>query len=672
MTRTGAERSPAVRLAWAAVLLVALLAAAAAVVLWQLRRDTLRTQHRELNLLALAFSDEIDRGLQGAEEGLRAVRAGWVAGRLAPSGPDAERSLRLRAELMPRVRTLWLVDSAGRPTAGSDASTPPPLAAFSPPPGELPADGTALSAPFSQDPGGPPMVALAVRVPAPAANGNGNGNGSGGWVVASLPAATLLGAFNAASTLADAHMSVFRSDGVRLAGAAPDERPGHLVQRHHLPHFALDVVLTRDLAPTLAAWRESVQITAVALALLLATLAVSLRVVQRADRRRTEAQQALQQQRARASKLESLGTLAGGVAHDFNNVLAAIVGFGEMAQDEAPPGSDQARHLDRVLQAAARGKSLVQRILAFSRGGAHASVPFELQPVVEEVLSLLAASLRSGVVLERELEAPGAQALGDATRAFEAVMNLCTNAMQAMPDGGMLGVRLERVHTTTPTVLSHAPLPAGRWLALTVQDEGVGIGPDVMERLFEPFFTTRADQDGTGLGLAVVHGVVSEFGGAVHVASTPGQGARFTLYLPECLRSAAPAPAASRRPDAGAGQELLVVDDEPALVEWMVATLSGLGYRPVGFTDPLAALQAITEQPARFAALITDEVMPGLDGTRLASEARRVAPELPVLLVSGHGGALLAQRAVASGIARVLGKPVQRADLATAVAALWR
>lgn len=665
MTRTPAVRSPAVRLAWGALALVCLLAAAAAVVLWQLRRDTLRAQHRELNLLALAFSDEIDRGLQGAEEGLRAVRAGWVAGRLAPSGPDAERSLRLRAELMPQVRTLWLVDAGGRTTASSDASRPPPMAAFAPAPGALPPDGTALSTPFPHGPDGANHVALAVRVPP-------NASGAGGWVVAALPASTLLGAFNAASTLADARMAVYRSDGVRLAGAVPDERPGHLARRHHVAHFALEVVLTRDLAPTLAAWRESVQITAVALALLLATLAVSLQVVQRADRRRAEAQQALQQQRARASKLESLGTLAGGVAHDFNNVLAAIVGFGEMAQDEATPGSDQARHLDRVLQAAARGRSLVQRILAFSRGGAHASRPFELQPVVEEVLTLLAASLRPGVLLERQLQAAGAHALGDATRAFEAVMNLCTNAMQAMPQGGTMGVHLARVQTTAPTVLSHAPLPAGRWLALTVSDQGVGMDAAVMERLFEPFFTTRADQDGTGLGLAVVHGVVSELGGAVNVASAPGQGARFTLYLPECAGPAEAAPPVQRATDAGAGQEVLVVDDEPALVEWMVATLTALGYRPVGFTDPQAALQAVLEAPLRFAALVTDEVMPGLDGTRLASEARRAAPGLPVLLVSGHGGALLAQRAVASGIARVLGKPVRRAELATAIAALWR
>jgi signal transduction histidine kinase len=166
--------------------------------------------------------------------------------------------------------------------------------------------------------------------------------------------------------------------------------------------------------------------------------------VTRSERQRLAAQQALQVQLARTSRLEALGALAGGVSHDFNNVLAGIVGYGEMAQDAAAPGSAQARHLGKVLQAAQRGQLLIERILSFSRGGARTSAVFELEPVVEEVLTLLTASLRPGVVLERMLAAPGARLRGDATQVFEAVMNLCTNAMQAMPDGGMLSVQLER------------------------------------------------------------------------------------------------------------------------------------------------------------------------------------------------------------------------------------
>jgi CheY-like chemotaxis protein len=384
------------------------------------------------------------------------------------------------------------------------------------------------------------------------------------------------------------------------------------------------------------------------------------------------AEQVLQARLARASKLESLGTLAGGVAHDFNNVLAGIVGYGEMAQDGAEPGSDQARHLDKVLQAALRGKALVDRILAFSRGGARALAVFELAPVVEEVLTLLAGSLQPGIVLERSLAVPGGRVRGDPTQAFEAVMNLCTNALQAMPGGGKLSVELRRDHAAEARVLSHSALAPGDYLALSVTDQGSGITEAVMERLFEPFFTTRAAQSGTGLGLALVHGVVAEIQGAIDVQSSPGAGARFTLYVPECtddLDAASPALPASRR---GQGQRLLVVDDEPGLVGLAVEMLQGMGYAPQGCTDAAAALQALREQPQHYAGVITDEVMPGLTGTQLAEALRAFAPQLPVLLVSGYGGALLARRAAEVGVSRVLAKPLRRADLAQALAETLR
>ncbi len=310
-----------------------------------------------------------------------------------------------------------------------------------------------------------------------------------------------------------------------------------------MPRYGLQVVVSRGLTAVLSGWRGAAELTAGAFVLLLLITLVSLHFVQRAGRRRAEAQHALQVQRSRASRLESLGTLAGGVAHDFNNVLTAILGFGEMAQDAAPAGSDQARQIDRVLQAAQRGRALVERILAFSSGGARQSALFELAPIVEEVLALLSATLRPGVVLELALEAPGAQLRGDATQAFEAVLNLCTNALQAMPGGGMLSLRLARETVAAPRVLSHSPLAAGRYVVLTVADQGVGIAPEVIEHLFEPFFTTRRAESGTGLGLAVVHGVVSEFGGAIDVRSQPGQGACFALYWPESVVAmAAPAP----------------------------------------------------------------------------------------------------------------------------------
>jgi CheY-like chemotaxis protein/anti-sigma regulatory factor (Ser/Thr protein kinase) len=319
-----------------------------------------------------------------------------------------------------------------------------------------------------------------------------------------------------------------------------------------------------------------------------------------------------------------------------------------------------------------RGKALVERVFALSRSGARTSTVFELQPVIEEVLTLLSASLHPGVVLERRLEAHDARLRGDPTQAFEAVMNLCTNAMQAMPHGGTLGVKLERVHVDSSRMVSHAQLPAGAYVALTIWDQGEGIAPEVMERLFEPFFTTRGPHAGTGLGLAVVHGVVAEFGGAIDVHSATGRGTSFTLYFPECTdRLDSPASKPQVAPS-GAGQTLMIVDDEPKLVALAEELLAGLGYEPVGYTDPKKALQALRDDPRRFDAVITDEVMPGLTGTQLSEALRAHAPHLPVLLVSGYGGAQLASRAARAGVTRVLLKPLQRAELARALDELLR
>lgn len=660
----------------------------ATVALWHMRSETIESQTRELNTLSLALSDEMHRTLQGLQTGLYAMQDELRNGRLPMTGPDAEQALRTHTELMTMVRALWLVDSQGRVLAASTDMPLPDQPDFFPPLAKLDDEGTAIGRSHQEK----NRSTTAVTLAAPFHTAQHRG-----WLYAALPSNALLGAFTVASQAPDAHMSVFRQDGVLLAASYtrhtslsepeiaqrlakhqrteihefPDGRR-YLVALRRLPDYGLDVVITRDLDAILAPWRDTVKITLAGIVLLLAIMGITVFLVERADQRRVAAQQALQAQVSRASKLESLGVMAGSVAHDFNNALAAIVGFGEMAQDAAVPGSAQARHLDKVLQAALRGKSLVERILSFGRGGGCTSTVFELEPIIEEVLTLLAATLRPGVVLQRGLEAHGALMRGDPTQAFEAVMNLCTNAIQAMPQGGMVSVQLVRKTVTLPQVLSHTQLPAGNYLALTVSDQGQGISPEVMDRLFEPFFTTRSADSGTGLGLAVVHGVVAEFNGAIDVQSKPREGARFTLYFPECtdvLASAAPLlPSAP----CGTGQTLLVVDDEPGLVAMAEEILGNLGYRAVGFTDPMAALQALRDTPDRFSAVMTDEVMPVLTGLQLTHAVRQFAPQLPILMVSGYGGALLAQRATEAGVSRLLTKPLQRANLALALAELVR
>lgn len=667
-----------------------MLAVAAAAVLWHLRHQALAAQQRELSLLSQALTDELDRGIRGAEEGLQALQNELREGRLQRAGPLAARELRTRADLMPLVKDLWLLDDGGRATARSGEQPPPALAGFQPRLDSLGGRAIAVGRPFMEAGGARPMVALAMH-------GVDEQGRLSGWVVATVPAQGLLGAFPAALPAPDARMYVFRRDGALLASANapppqsdeariaerlaqdPDLAQQHftdgsdnLVAKHGAGPYGLVLVVSRDLRQVLSGWRGAVQLTLVTMGLLLLILVVAVYLVLRAEQRHQQARRSMDTQQSRASKLEALGTLAGSVAHDFNNVLAGIVGHTEMAQDGAAPGSAQARHLDKVMQAALRGRSLVERILSFSKGGARSSQVFALEPVIEEVLALMSGSLRPGIVLERALAAPGARLRGDSTQAFEALMNLCTNAMQAMPNGGRLSVQLDRWRAESPQVLSHSRLIPGDYLRLSVTDQGTGMSGQVMERLFEPFFTTRSPQSGTGLGLAVVHGVVAELGGAIDVQSAPGQGARFTLHLPECKDEEGRLAIASRAPPAGQGQRVMVVDDEPELVGMTMEMLTALGYAPDGFVDPSAALEALLERGHGYAAVITDEVMGGLSGTQLTAEVRRHLPDLPVLLVSGYGGALLARRAAQAGVTRLLAKPLQRAELAEALAQLLR
>jgi CheY-like chemotaxis protein len=247
-------------------------------------------------------------------------------------------------------------------------------------------------------------------------------------------------------------------------------------------------------------------------------------------------------------------------------------------------------------------------------------------------------------------------------------MNLCTNAMHAMSGGGVLTVVLERAEVASPTAVSHGALPAGSYVRLTVSDTGTGISPEVLERMFDPFFTTKAVGEGTGLGLPLVHGIVGDLGGAIDVATRPGESTIFAVWLPLAGETARPLPKAARQAPPGDGEAVMIVDDESALVTLAEETLAELGYEPVGFESSVAALEAFRTDPQRFDLVLTDEAMPDLTGTELAREIRRLRTEVPVVLMSGYGGPALAARAAAAGVREVLRKPLESRDLAESVA----
>jgi PAS domain S-box-containing protein len=380
----------------------------------------------------------------------------------------------------------------------------------------------------------------------------------------------------------------------------------------------------------------------------------------------------LEAQLRQSQKMEAIGTLAGGIAHDFNNILGAILGYGELAHQRAAEGSAQRRYLDNVMHAAGRAKALVDRILGFSRSGLGERVPVHVESVVEEVLELLAASLPPGIRLDKRLDGGNAAVVGDATHLHQVAMNLCTNALQAMQHGGVLLVELGPVELSGPRPVLRGTLSAGPYVRLVVSDTGIGIPPGALDRMFDPFFTTKGVGEGTGLGLSLVHGIVIDLGGAIDVATRTGAGTRFEIWLPVAGETREPAEEAARTLPRGNGETVLVVDDEPALVALAEELLAELGYEPVGFDSSGAALAAFRAAPQRFDLVLTDEAMPELTGTELARQIRQLRPDVAIILMSGHGGAQLAERAAAMGVNEVLHKPIRGRDLAESFARVLR
>jgi len=376
----------------------------------------------------------------------------------------------------------------------------------------------------------------------------------------------------------------------------------------------------------------------------------------------------LEAQLRQSQKMEAMGTLAGGIAHDFNNILGAILGYGELAYEHSAPGSAMRRYIENVLHAAGRAKALVDRILGFSRSGLGDRVPVNVQAVIAETLELLTASLPADIRLRKKLDAGDAAVMGDTTYLQQVAMNLCTNAIHAMGHGGVLDVCLDRVQVAERHPLSRGFISPGAYVQLVVADTGTGIPPAVMERMFDPFFTTKGVGEGTGLGLSLVHGIVAELGGAIGVESSAGKGSKFEIWLPVVGDAETPSIDAPRPPRRGHGETVMIVDDEPALVALATELLTKLDYKPVGFESSSAALQALRAEPQRFDLLLTDEAMPDLTGAALAHEVRRIRADLPILIMTGHGGTQLGQKAAAVGAKEVLHKPLHGNDLAEAIA----
>ncbi len=387
--------------------------------------------------------------------------------------------------------------------------------------------------------------------------------------------------------------------------------------------------------------------------------------------------QRMEHQLRQAQRLEAMGTLAGGIAHDFNNLLGAILGYGEMALRDVPAGSRLRRDLDSIMIAGERGRALVDRILAFSRSGMGERVAVRVEEVVRETIGLFASKLPGSVAVETQLQAGRATVMGDATQIHQVLMNLVSNAAQAMPSGGTLRVALDFAHSDVPRAVTTGLIAARDYVVLEVADTGSGIPAAILERIFDPFFTTKDVGVGTGLGLSLVHGIVTGLGGAIDVTTTVGQGSVFRVYLPAAgdvigvdkSRKRTPTTTKTRR---GARERVLVVDDEEALVGLVTETLTELGYAPTGFTASAAALAAFLADPKQFDAVVTDESMPGMSGSELIRRVRQIRPTVPILLVSGYLGTAVVQRAREAGADEVLKKPLSPRELADSLDRMLR
>jgi len=392
------------------------------------------------------------------------------------------------------------------------------------------------------------------------------------------------------------------------------------------------------------------------------------------ERRRIEDERRRLGERLRqAEKLEAVGALAGGIAHDFNNILGAILGYAEMLQGATDPGSKARKYSDTIASAGERGKALVAQILAFSRSTEQEKHAVDLRAIVEEVVATLAGSLPSSIRVREEDSAEACVTFGNATHLYQLIMNLCTNAMQAMPTGGELRIAFGRSEEIpAERMLAGGPLAAGPYHVLEIQDQGTGIDPAVIGRIFEPFFSTKEMGKGTGLGLAIAHGVTLSHGGGIDIESQIGTGTKFIVYLPVYAGAAVPVDPQRAEIPRGNGETILVVDDEPALVELSQDLLAELGYEPVGYTSSVRALAAYHATPHRFAAVLTDEVMPDLTGTELCAQLRAQAESLPILVASGYGGSGFELRAANAGATRILRKPYRKSELGTALAAVLK
>ena len=363
--------------------------------------------------------------------------------------------------------------------------------------------------------------------------------------------------------------------------------------------------------------------------------------------------------------------MAGGIAHDFNNILGAMLGYTELALEDIPTNLETREQLEQVLKSGTRAKKLIQQILSFSRRGDPEKKRIQIAPVIEETLDLLRATLPTTIEIVRDMVSSPGSVLADPTQIHQMLMNLCTNAAHAMKEGGgILKIRVVRIDLNGNAASPHPRLPPGGYVRVSVADTGKGMDQDTMERIFEPFFTTKETGQGTGMGLAVVHGIVKAHGGAISVDSEVDRGSAFHVYLPLLKGEAEEENEGEGVSPPSGNEHILVVDDEEELVDLFKKMLERLGYQVTSRTSSLDAVDVFKAHPGRYHLMITDQTMPNMTGLDLAKTIHGIRPDMPIVLCTGYSDLISLQSAEGIGVKRLLTKPLTVRDLATTVRAV--
>jgi len=375
----------------------------------------------------------------------------------------------------------------------------------------------------------------------------------------------------------------------------------------------------------------------------------------------------LQAQLRQAQKMEAIGTLAGGIAHDFNNILMSMLGYTDLTLQDLPEVSQGRRHLEQVLIAGKRAKDLVKQILCFSRQEEQVQEPIEIASVVSEALTLLRSSIPETIDIHLDIEAADSSIMANPTQIHQVIINLCTNAIHAMEDrGGVLEVTLTEFETESIRVTCHRTLQPGAYVQLTVHDTGRGMGGEVMTRIFEPFYTTKAINKGTGMGLSTVYGIVESHGGAIALDSQPGKGTTFRVFFPR-IDHADTSEATSSGVKTDPRETILVVDDDRTFIVIMTRVLERLGYAVVGQHNGIYALDAFRSDPDRFDLVITDHAMPLMSGMQLAKELINIRSDIPVILCSAFADDIAFEQGTYVGIKEFVTKPVVAESMAVLI-----